>query len=269
MTVIALHSELVRQERTVSGPTRAPLLILHGMLGSGTNWRSIARRLSTEQDVYLLDARNHGRSGHADSMDYPSMARDVADWLSANAIERAVLLGHSMGGKTAMQLCLTDPGPIAGLIVVDIAPVAYRHTEHEPLLQAMQDLALGSLSSRTEADQALAAAVPDKALRGFLLHNLTSDNGTLRWRVNLDAIQRHLPDLIDFPLDGSPRFERETLFIRGADSNYIGDSHRQAIDSLFPNARMRTIANAGHWVHAEQPGAFVDAVEPFLAELAP
>ena len=237
-----------------------PVLILHGLLGSSSNWRSIARRLAETRRVFTLDLRNHGDSPHADTMSYPLMADDVRAFLDAHAIERAVLIGHSMGGKTAMRLALTDPARVERLVVVDIAPSRSEH-DHLPVLGAMAALDMGRVERRADADRLLEPHIPDAGLRMFVLQNLASGPDGFTWRVNLDAIAKSMPALLDFPLDADIRpFSGETLFVRGARSDYIGARDEAAIERLFPNAEMVTIADAGHWVHAEQPARFLAAL---------
>lgn len=238
----------------------APLVILHGLLGSSSNWRSIARRLADSHRVYVVDLRNHGDSPHAATMSYPEMADDVLTFLDDRAIERAVLIGHSMGGKTAMRLALTAPERIERLVVVDIAPTRSEH-DHLPVLSAMSALDLGRIERRADADRLLAAHIPDSEMRMFVLQNLTSGAQGFAWRINLPAIADAIPALLDFPVDADTRpFTGDTLFVRGARSDYVGARDEAAIKRLFPNAEIVTIADAGHWVHAEQPARFLAAL---------
>jgi len=256
VTVSLSHRE------TGAGP---PLVILHGLFGSGRNWRSVAGLLAAHHRVFLVDQRNHGRSGHAPTMSYHDLARDVGAWMDDNALEHATVIGHSMGGKTAMTLARREPARVNALVVVDIAPVAYRH-DHDALLGAMRGLDLDRISSRAAADSALAPAVPDPRLRAFLLHNLVRAGARLRWRINLDGIAASLSDLVGFPPpSASGTYSGPTLFVRGEQSDYLRDEHHAGIIARFPAARITTIPNAGHWVHAEQPARFVAAVERFLA----
>ena len=177
-----------------------PALVLHGLSGSGTNWRTIARRLDTRLECHLVDQRNHGRSPHARGMAYPDLTADVIAYLEGHRIDRAGLIGHSMGGKTAMTLALTAPERVRWLIVADIAP-GQSPSDHGPMLDTLKALPVDTLTSRTGADAALAAAVPDLGLRQFLLQNLITGGAGLRWRIDLDAIADALPDLTGFPID--------------------------------------------------------------------
>ena len=244
-----------------SGP---PLAILHGLFGSGRNWASIAQRLAARHRVIAFDLRNHGVSPWADGMAYDEMAEDVHASLKARGYERSALLGHSMGGKVAMIAALLSPEAVERLVVADIAPVAYP-MRHLGEAQAMRRIDLAGIARRSQADAALAAAVPDAAERGFLLQNLVFENGGARWRVNLEAIEQNMSRLVDFPtLPEGPPYQGPALFIGGAQSDYLRREHEPAIRRLFPKAEIARIENAGHWIHAEQPAAFLALVEPFL-----
>ena len=251
--------------------TGKPALILHGLLGSGVNWRTIARRLGVRLECHLVDQRNHGRSPHAPDMAYPTLAEDVLAYMDAHRMERAGLIGHSMGGKTAMTLALTRPERVAWLIVADIAPAASpgpSSDHHQPLLAALRALPVDVFASRAEADAALAPAIPDAALRQFLLQNLVHDRSRLRWRIDLEAIEAALPMLTGFPpMPATAVYEGSTLFLRGARSEYLTARHEPRIRALFPTAVIATIADAGHWLHAEQPAAVIARVEQLLVSM--
>lgn len=258
---VALASTVVGQGR--------PALVLHGLFGSGTNWRSIARRLGTRIECHLVDHRNHGRSPHARGMTYPTLAADVLAYLDAHRIDRAGLIGHSMGGKTAMTLALAAPERVRWLIVADIAP-APSPSDHGPILDALRALPVETLASRADADAALAPMVPELGLRQFLLQNLVAGDTGMRWRIDLDAIARALPDLTDFPpMPPHAVYEGPTLFLRGESSDYVGAHHEPHIRALFPAASIATIAAAGHWLHAEQPAAVTARIEAFLDAVPP
>ncbi|RME13955.1 MAG: alpha/beta fold hydrolase [Alphaproteobacteria bacterium] len=238
-----------------------PILIAHGLFGSGRNWRAIATRLAETRRVVTVDMRNHGDSFRAESQTYPDMAADLAEVIAAFGGE-ADVIGHSMGGKAAMTLALTRPEAVRRLLVADIAPVAYVHGEgHRGLIAAMKGLDLSAITSRREADAALAAQIPERAVRAFLLQSL--DIPARRWRLNLDVLERALPDIMDFPAVGAP-FAGPVLFLAGAQSDYIRPEHRAAIKALFPKARQAKIPGAGHWLHAENPRAFEAAARVFL-----
>jgi pimeloyl-ACP methyl ester carboxylesterase len=240
-----------------------PLLILHGLFGSSSNWRHVAGLLADGHAVHTLDLRNHGASPWADSMDYGTMAADVAAWLDRHDIGSADLIGHSMGGKTAMILALTRPQRVSRLVVVDIAPVAYRHS-HLGLVRAMKALPLDQIGSRGDAERLLEPEIGDRPLRQFLLQNLVAEDGRYRWRLHLDAIAACMDRLLDFPERGAATFDGPALFVRGADSDYIRDEHLPVIARWFRDFRLETIAGAGHWIHAEQPQRFVAVASDFL-----
>jgi len=250
------------------GP-RVPLVILHGLFGSAQNWRSMALRLAVDRTVHALDLRNHGASPWADAMDYPALADDVAAWCQARGVTRPVVLGHSMGGKTAMVLALRRPDLVSAVIVVDIAPVAYRH-DHHGLVQALRALEIARITRRSEADQALAGSIPDPALRQFLLQNLVDGEGGLTWRLNLAAIADAMTDLTGFPPALQDlQWPGPALFLTGDRSDYVEPVHHDEIFQMFPAARLTVIPGAGHRVHADQPQFFASAVQDFLARLPP
>ena len=244
-----------------SGP---PLLILHGLFGSGRNWAAIAKALADSRRVISLDLRNHGASPWADGMSYPEMAEDVLAVIRDKQLGRVALLGHSMGGKAAMLAALADPALIERLIVVDVAPVA-----REPALlayaQAMEAADLSAVTRRADVESQLAAAVPSAAERAFLLQNLVIEDGKARWRINLAAIERAMPEIAGCPASlPRERYDGPTLFVAGARSDYIRAQDEPAIRRLFPKAEIVRIPGAGHWVHAEAPDKFLAAVTPFL-----
>jgi pimeloyl-ACP methyl ester carboxylesterase len=243
-----------------SGP---PIVILHGLFGSARNWQSIARRLSAAYRVLAVDLRNHGASPWAGSMNYPEMAADVAAFIVERSLDTPTVIGHSMGGKVAMMLALTEQALIDRLVVVDIAPVAYRHDRFAALVQVLARFDPSRLRRRGDADAALAGAIPDIPTRQFLLQNLVERDGRLAWRMNLAAIEANLPEIASFP-EASAAFPGPTLFIHGERSDYVRPEHEETIRRLFPSAELAEIAGAGHWVHAEQPERFTAAVGAFL-----
>ncbi|HEX3884294.1 MAG TPA: alpha/beta fold hydrolase [Stellaceae bacterium] len=240
-----------------AGPTVA---ILHGLFGWGRNWATIAQRLAARHRVVTLDLRNHGNSPWADGMSYAEMAEDVRETLGG---EPAALIGHSMGGKAAMVAALTSDW-VERLVVVDIAPVDYPAPSAE--MAAMQGLDLAAITRRAEADRLMAATIPDPAERGFLLQNLVFEDGRARWRLSLAAIERGMPDILGFPeFPAGTVFTGPTLFVAGAESGYLRSEYEAGISRLFPAAEFASVAHARHWVHAEQPEAFLEVVERFLA----
>jgi esterase len=245
-----------------------PLAILHGLFGSGRNWRSVAQHLAARHRVLTFDLRNHGASPWADWMSYGEMVEDLRASLRARATEHAALLGHSMGGKVAMLMALLHPGEIDRLVVVDIAPAA-NPPNLLAYIRAMRAVDLRGVKRRAEVDVALAGAVPDSAERALLLQNLVIDENAVRWRLNLEAIERGFPQIVGFPdLPAGTAYRGPALFVAGAHSNYIQPEHEAGIRYLFPQARIIRIEGAGHWVHAEQPQAFLQAVSAFLSGAA-
>ena len=238
-----------------------PLVIAHGLYGSGRNWGVIARRLADRRDVVTVDMRNHGFSPRFATQTYPDMAADLAEVIISLG-GQADLLGHSMGGKAAMLLALTRPALVRRLVVADIAPVAYTHdqTRH---VRAMRGLDLATITTRADADSALAATVNDPALRAFFLQSLDLREKPPVWRLNLDALEAEMPKIIGWP-NVTGHFDGPTLFLTGAESSYVLPEHRDTIRTLFPKARFAKIPGAGHWLHAEKPREFEETVRVFL-----
>ena len=238
--------------------TETPLVIAHGLFGSGRNWGVIAKRLANHRRVIALDMRNHGASPWYEDQSYHALAADIA--AVAKSLGQPIdLLGHSMGGKAAMVAALSGT-PIRRLIVADIAPVRYTHSQ-QPVIDAMQSVPLNHITSRAEADQALSAHIDDPAMRSFLLQSL--EINARRWRLNLPALSASMDDIIGFP-DISGCFTAPTLFLTGALSDYLRPEHRPIIKALFPKARFAKIPQAGHWLHAEKPREFEASVRIFL-----
>jgi pimeloyl-ACP methyl ester carboxylesterase len=257
------------------------VVFVHGLFGQGRNWTTIARRLAEDgHRVTLLDLPNHGHSPWTDRVDYLDMAELVAAELAALG-DPVTLVGHSMGGKVAMQLALHHPELLRALVVVDIAPTGYPETggrtddpdeEASPFaafIAAMQQIDLDDLGSRDEADAALRPAVPNDMVRAFLLQSLVRDgvgpDGGWRWRLNLDVLGRDLGELRRFP-DPPPgaTYDGPVLWIAGAGSSYVLDRDRARMDALFPATRLVRIKHAGHWVHSEQPEVFLETMRRFL-----
>jgi esterase len=237
------------------------LVIAHGLYGSGRNWGVIARRLADRRDVVAVDMRNHGESPRFPTQSYPEMAADLAEVIGT--LDAPVdLLGHSMGGKAAMQLALTRPDMIRRLVVADIAPVAYAHDQVRNA-QAMASLDLSRISSRGEADKALAERIDDPALRAFFLQSLDLRQHPPRWKLNLSVLEAEMPKIIGWP-GTEGLFPNPTLFLTGALSNHVRPDNRETIRTLFPKARFAKIPGAGHWLHAEKPREFEETVRVFL-----
>ncbi len=249
----------------------APLILLHGLFGSLENLGGIARRLQDDWQIHALDQRNHGSSPHTETMDYPAMASDVMAYMDRQGIDKACILGHSMGGKVAMQVALQAPARVERVIVADIAPVSYK-PRHDAILEGLKSIDLNAVASRQDADQRLAEQVDALATRQFLLKNLErvprdeqSEGGPLfRWRLNLPVIDACYGNLSQAP-EGDGPYQGPVLFLKGADSAYIQEKHREAIQQLFPAAELRVIQDTGHWLHAEKPDTFAALCRRFLA----
>ncbi|MET0764131.1 MAG: alpha/beta fold hydrolase [Blastococcus sp.] len=256
------------------------VVFVHGLFGQGKNWTTIAKGLSDRHRVTLLDLPNHGHSPWTDRVDYLDMAELVATELE-HLGEPVTLVGHSMGGKVAMQLALRRPELLRALVVVDVAPVSYPPTggrtddedeEASPFaayIEAMRAMDLGALETRDDADAALRDAVPSRMVRSFLLQSLVREGrgteGGWRWRLNLELLERDLGALRGFP-DPPPgvSFDGPVLWIAGANSTYVLPEDRPHMDALFPSTRLLRIKNAGHWVHSEQPEIFLESLRRFL-----
>jgi pimeloyl-ACP methyl ester carboxylesterase len=239
-----------------------PLVLLHGIFGSSDNWFTQAKLLSENFRTYSLDMRNHGQSPHDDTFDYPSMAADVLEFLETHAIRDPVLIGHSMGGKVAMNLAVAHPDSVQKLIVVDIAPKAYNMT-HDAILDGLKAIHVDQITSRDGADEVLAIYVEDPDVRQFLLKNLQrTAKGRFKWKLNLAAIAGNIENIgMDLQFEG--RFEKPTLFVRGARSGYVKDEDFDRIREVFPAAAIETL-DTGHWVPAEKPKEFVELVRQWL-----
>ncbi len=236
-----------------------PLIIIHGLFGSARNWGSIARSLGEIRQVHCLDLRNHGSSPWDGHMSYEEMAEDVAAYIERRGLAPCDILGHSMGGKTAMQLALTRPDLLERLIVVDIAPVGYIRESFPEYIRAMQNADLTRLHRRADIDSELAPAIPDPSLRAFLMQNLVSEHGRFHWRINLDGIAPNLPAIIDFPAHRTT-FDGPTTFLAGERSDYIRPRDEAEMKRLFPRHKLIEIGQSGHWPHAEQPERFLELV---------
>ena len=246
---------------TVLGERGDWILMLHGLFGSGDNLNTLAKSLIDEFRVVLVDLRNHGRSPHASSMSLTAMAADIARLQDDLGIASSALLGHSLGGKVAMQLALSDAARVQKLIVADIAPVVYA-AHHQTVFAALEAINMNTLQSRQEADAQLAQTLTEPGLRQFLLKGLYRDQQHYRWRFNLPALRSCYEVVLAAPA-GEP-FSGPTLFIKGENSDYILPEYAMAMRTMFPNFKCRTIAGAGHWLHGEKPVAFNRVVKDFL-----
>ncbi len=241
------------------------IIILHGLFGSSDNWLSIAKELSSSYKIYLLDQRNHGDSPHTDDFSYAAMAGDLAEFIEEHQIKNPIVMGHSMGGKTVMRFALEHPELLQKLVVVDIAPRHYP-PHHQTILAGLKSIDVESLKSRKDADNALGEYIKEPGVRQFLLKNLgRSKQGGYEWKMNLSVIDEKIENVGEATPD-TKSFEKPVLFINGATSDYIKKADEEMIHKIFPQAVIRTIKGAGHWVHAEKPVEFVDILTSFISE---
>jgi esterase len=248
---LKLHSEII------GSPSNPDFIIAHGLFGSTSNWRSIAKQLSDRFRVHCLDLRNHGQSPWDDEMSYGDLAGDIENYIRSGNLKSPHILGHSMGGKACMVLVQTFDLDLNQVFIVDIAPVAYQH-DHDDLINALVSLDLEDLISRKEADEKLSATISSQPIRQFLLQNLKRGEMGFEWRINLSAIVANKPEIFGFP--PSDPVSNSMVFIAGGASTYISNDSRAAILKAFPNSILKTIPSAGHWLHAEQPQTLLNII---------
>jgi esterase len=249
---------LLNFKKSGSGP---PLVILHGLFGSLDNWFSIAKELVEHYTLYLVDQRNHGDSPHSDEWNYAVMAEDLKELFDAEGLDRAFLMGHSMGGKTVMNFAVKYPERVEKLIVADIAP-RYYPIHHQTILEGLNSLNLKEIKSRKEADDQLSKYVSELGIRQFLLKSLTRDSDGFAWKINLPVIIKNIENVGE-ALAKDSTFDGPTLFLAGANSNYIQQKDLPDLEAHFPNYQLEFVADAGHWLHAEQPHAVVEEMRKF------
>jgi esterase len=241
----------------------APIIILHGLFGTLDNWQTIAKQLADHHSVYILDQRNHGRSPHSPIMNYHVMVEDLRHFMESHWIHRAYMVGHSMGGKTAMNFALEHPDMVEKLIVVDIAPGRYIGMHHA-IFEGLKLLESGDFSDRNDADHKLHDLIPHRTVRQFLLKNLTRNkSGAFELKLNLPVLEKNYQNLLERVVS-SHVFEKPTLFIRGSDSTHVLAKDEPDIHALFPNSVVETVRGAGHWVHHDKPQELVKLVREFL-----
>ena len=240
-----------------------PIVILHGLFGTLDNWQTIAKKLAEQYMVFIIDLRNHGKSPHDPEMNYSIMAEDIQHFLESQWIYESHIIGHSMGGKVAMEFAHQYPEMVEKLVVVDIAPKAYP-PGHQRIFEALFKIDLKEITNRKEADNQLQPRIEEFSVRQFLLKNLTREkDGNYRWKMNLPVIFKHYPEILA-SVELEEPFAGDTLFVRGGQSNYITDEDYPLIEAQFPNAVIETIPESGHWVHAEAPATFLQILEGFL-----
>ena len=252
-----LHSNILGQGK--------PLLILHGFLGMGDNWKTLGNRFAEQYEVHLIDQRNHGRSFHADEFSYEALVADLLNYINHHNLEKINLLGHSMGGKTAMLFAVNYPEKVRKLLVADIGP-KYYSAHHEDILNGLNPIDFSKMTSRKEVEDKLSNYIPEFGIRQFLLKNVYRETkDRLAFRFNLQSLTDNY-DEVGVPLPSLTQFEGDTLFLRGENSGYITESDKVLITAHFANAEIITVKNAGHWLHAENPNDFYDYVVSFLAK---
>ncbi len=244
------------------GDSKNPnLIILHGFLGSADNWHTLAKQFSEYFYVWTIDQRNHGRSPHEYQFNYDILVDDLYEFIDYHKIEQPILLGHSMGGKVVMQYAMYYQSLVSKLIVADMAPYAYNH-HHQAVLDALQNIHLKNYSKREEIDKALSQYIQEWDTRQFIMKSLFYENGQYQWRFYLESLLDNYEQILK-PVNGKT-FEKPTCFIKGENSKYIIEDRWSEIKNLFPNAELKVIHGAGHWVHAEKPNEFYLAVIDFL-----
>ncbi|MBK3517860.1 alpha/beta fold hydrolase [Carboxylicivirga marina] len=267
--------KLFYREYGQAGPT---IVILHGLYGASDNWVSIARQLEKDYHIYILDQRNHGQSPHSDIHDFDSMADDLLEFFNDKNIDKAHVMGHSMGGKTAMRFALSNADRINKLVILDIAPKSYASfsnyaqitNNHQLIIESLLEINLEGVSSRQAIDKQLATKLPDTGLRQFLLKNIErKKDGSYHWRLNLQIIKKQLEQIMDGFSHLSPennRVKLASIFIRGEKSGYVMDEDTLIMRKYFKDAELVTIPKAGHWLHAEQPELLIKTLAYFLLD---
>lgn len=260
-----LYYQTYPESLDISALDQTPIIIIPGLFGSTSNWRSFAKALGDDYPVIVVDQRNHGRSPHADTQSYFDMSDDLLELLDSLGLEQAILCGHSMGGKVAMVFSLLHPERVSRLAILDIAPVVYSHS-HAPFLDALLDIDLSQLESRSAADKALQSAIPDTGTRLFLLQSLTGSSKNYQWRLNLPVLNSEMSKIVGFPsseLEGMIN-SVDACLIYGDESTYVVEKHQAAVLTYFPQVEFTGIPNAGHWLHVEQPKLVLEALRTFL-----
>lgn len=242
-----------------------PVIILHGLFGQSDNWVTVARRIADQFHVFIPDQRNHGQSPHASVHSFPAMADDLSAFIEEHGIVNPIIIGHSMGGKTAMTYALENAGAVKKLVVIDISPRRYPERKiHTQVISQMMNIDLRTVTTRTEVEKILDSQISDSRVRMFIMKNLYYKlHGQLAWRLNLEAINQSM-DLLFDGISSDNRYMGPALFVRGGKSDYITDSDIPLIENLFPSAIIKTISGASHWVHADAPEELCYLLSSFL-----
>lgn len=243
----------------------ATLVLLHGLFGASSNWGTVANQLAPNYHVIAPDLRNHGRSPHADDVSYAALVKDVIALLDKLAIQHACVVGHSMGGKLAMQMAVQHPQRVTSIAVVDMAPRVYTHN-FDTVFNAFASVDLEHLNSRADARKQMLEASLDDNIIAFLLQNLQKEHDTWTWRVNLTALQQNYTEITGYP-DGTQRYAEKAWFIYGDQSSYVLPEYHASIYATFPNAVFCPVTGAGHWVYADQPERFMHCLDRFLVTI--
>lgn len=239
-----------------------PIIILHGLFGRLRNWQGMQKQLARNARIITADLRNHGESPWSDEMTYLAMAADITKLIKDLAVGPAVVVGHSMGGKAAMALALSEPSLVRSLMVIDIAPVDYQN-DYGPYINAMRAVPLANLSRRGEAEEYLKSDIPDPGIRAFIMQNLGESDEGFAWQANINAIENGMQNIMTFPAFDGVTYDAPTRFVIGGTSDYVKVDHRDRIMSLFPNASHTVIKGAGHWAHAEKPAEVMAEIAAF------
>mgnify|MGYP000371472547 CR=1 FL=1 len=251
-----LHSKIIGKGE--------PLLILHGYFGMSDNWKTLGNQFAENYQVHLIDQRNHGRSFHADEFNYEVLVDDLYNYIQYHQLEKVYLIGHSMGGKTTMLFAVTYPNLVDKLIIVDISPKAYK-PHHNAILAGLNSIDFTIQNSRKLVDEQLSNYIPEVGVRQFLMKNVYwVEKGQLGFRFNLKSLTENNPE-VGKPLPQNTKFDKATLFLKGEKSGYILEGESLIINPHFPNHTIKEIANAGHWLHAENPKQFYDEVVNFIS----
>ena len=254
------------------GDSGSPILLIHGLFGSGANWRSVARELADEHVVYLVDLRNHGSSPHFPSHTYVELASDIQELILSESLHDYVLCGHSMGGKAVMVNALMSDmlmdDQLQGVVVYDISPVNYAHS-HSENLTALMNLDLSEVMSRADADKKLQKLIPDTATRLFLLQSLAKEGNRFYWKLNLSVLNDYMSDIVEFPtpLVADKQCLKPALFLYGGNSTFVKTEYHEAIIQFFPNAQIEEIEHASHWIHIDERVKLVQATKQFISSI--